>query len=227
MTLIELLIVVAIIGILISILMPSLHKARDEAKRAVCLSNQRQSVIASTLFVNDKDNAVPYGRGQGAAWQNMYTYYTPTATNHTGLGRLVQEGYVQTSESFYCPAFTWSPHVNNSPDNPLGGPNNISKNTSFAIIYTSPIGKESIFNWNGDQIGSWLKLATISDSAVMVDQFFRTLEKFPRHPRNTFNVAYGDGASKSVVVASELAGFNINSSTDWDKLFLDLLPELR
>lgn len=52
-SLIELLVVVAIIGILTSMLLPSLQKARNEAKRAVCLNNQKQCGIALISYSID------------------------------------------------------------------------------------------------------------------------------------------------------------------------------
>ena len=58
-TLIELLIVVAIIGILVSILLPSLMKARKKAESAVCKSNLKQLSITLTIYSHDnKDNMV-------------------------------------------------------------------------------------------------------------------------------------------------------------------------
>ena len=226
-TLIELLVVIAIIGILASLLMPSSKRARDEAKRAVCLSNQRQSVIGAALFVNDKDDAVPYGRGQGAAWQNFYNYFNPSATFHTGLGRLVQDGYISSAEIFHCPAYVPSTGIFNSPDNPLGGPNDLPYRTSYSITFEDFGGRESIFNWNGDQIGEWLKMESVTESAVIADRFYKDQTIFLRHPGNKFNAAYGDGSAKSIVLGSQFAGFNNASSTDWNDLFLTLLPELK
>lgn len=57
-TLIELIIVVAIMGILVSILMPSLSKAKERAKFAVCLSNQKQ--VFTGLSVYSLNNKTTY-----------------------------------------------------------------------------------------------------------------------------------------------------------------------
>ena len=54
-TLIELLVTVAIIGILLSILLPSLAKARLLAFQTVCSSNLKQLVVATQLYLNSSD----------------------------------------------------------------------------------------------------------------------------------------------------------------------------
>jgi len=56
-TLLELLVVISIISMLMSIILPSLNRAREAGKRAVCLSNARQLTFAWTIYAsanNDK-----------------------------------------------------------------------------------------------------------------------------------------------------------------------------
>lgn len=54
-TLIELLVVIAIIALLLSILLPALKNAREQGKRAACLSNVEQLAMAWMLYADDND----------------------------------------------------------------------------------------------------------------------------------------------------------------------------
>jgi len=59
-TLIELLVVVSIIALLVSILMPALGKARESAKKTMCLSNLKNAYVALEMYaINNNDIAMP------------------------------------------------------------------------------------------------------------------------------------------------------------------------
>jgi len=62
-TLIELLVVVAIIGVLASMLLPALSRARDMARRATCLSNQKQLYLGGALYAEDFADRLPAAGG--------------------------------------------------------------------------------------------------------------------------------------------------------------------
>jgi prepilin-type N-terminal cleavage/methylation domain-containing protein/prepilin-type processing-associated H-X9-DG protein len=54
-TLLELLIVIAILALLMSILLPSLNRAKELARKAVCLSNIRHLALSNHLYAQDND----------------------------------------------------------------------------------------------------------------------------------------------------------------------------
>jgi prepilin-type N-terminal cleavage/methylation domain-containing protein/prepilin-type processing-associated H-X9-DG protein len=58
-SLVELLVVVAIIALLISILMPALNRAREQANRTTCLSNLRQIGMGFHMYTADNRGFMP------------------------------------------------------------------------------------------------------------------------------------------------------------------------
>ncbi|MHC4887889.1 MAG: type II secretion system protein, partial [Planctomycetota bacterium] len=60
-TLVELLVVVAIIAILMAILMPALNRAREQGKRAACLNNCKQLALAWSIYADENDDKIVNG----------------------------------------------------------------------------------------------------------------------------------------------------------------------
>jgi prepilin-type N-terminal cleavage/methylation domain-containing protein/prepilin-type processing-associated H-X9-DG protein len=62
-TLIELMVVVAVIGILASILLPALSGAREKGRGILCLSNLRQMGLALHVYSGDNEDHFPFNMG--------------------------------------------------------------------------------------------------------------------------------------------------------------------
>ena len=99
-TLVELLIVIAIIAVLAALLLPALARAKASAHRIECLSNMRQLGLAAMLYAEDNQDTFPrsqhsaFAHGQlpwersmaaelgssSTAWTNLLTgiYHCPT-----------------------------------------------------------------------------------------------------------------------------------------------------
>jgi prepilin-type N-terminal cleavage/methylation domain-containing protein/prepilin-type processing-associated H-X9-DG protein len=67
-TLIELLVVIAIIAILMAVLMPSLNKARDNARRIHCISNTKSLALGWTMYKDDCDDMLVSANTNPNGW---------------------------------------------------------------------------------------------------------------------------------------------------------------
>ena len=71
-TLIELLVVIAIISILAAILFPVFARARENARRASCMSNLKQLGLGMMMYIQDYDER--YAPAISGVWKDVSTY---------------------------------------------------------------------------------------------------------------------------------------------------------
>jgi prepilin-type processing-associated H-X9-DG protein/prepilin-type N-terminal cleavage/methylation domain-containing protein len=98
-TLIEIMVVIAIIAILISFLLPGLGRARKASQLAVCASNQTQVAMGIFMWSDDHESYIPnaysganqvdslVSRGiqNGGYWSNSLGYYNQGDTEYVTL----------------------------------------------------------------------------------------------------------------------------------------------
>ena len=110
-TLIELLMVIAIIAILAALLLPVLSKTKLNAQQIDCLNNQRQLQAGWLMYVHEQNDALPLNAGEVA----IYSPYAST-TNSWVVGDVtvsadlsfIRQGsifpYVNNPGVYHCPS---------------------------------------------------------------------------------------------------------------------------
>ena len=93
-TLIEVLVVIAIIAILAAILFPVFARAREKARQTSCLSNEKQIDLALLMYAQDYDETLP----------GTYIYEVPGDVNWLFSFGALAYPYVKNAQLFACPS---------------------------------------------------------------------------------------------------------------------------
>jgi prepilin-type N-terminal cleavage/methylation domain-containing protein/prepilin-type processing-associated H-X9-DG protein len=100
-TLLELLIVIAIIAVLASLLLPALGKAKEKAQGIKCLSNLKQMQLAWGMYADDNNDRVPpndaWNRTSGYAYDTNRTWVRGWLDYQTPVQDNTNQVYLQTS----------------------------------------------------------------------------------------------------------------------------------
>jgi prepilin-type N-terminal cleavage/methylation domain-containing protein len=96
-TLIELMVVIAIILILAAMLLPSLARAKDQANKTVCINNLRQLNFAAHMYVDENEDQFPPRRATPNTWiQRLRPYYGGSPSTNLAA---VQSGLYATASA--------------------------------------------------------------------------------------------------------------------------------
>lgn len=172
-TLIELLIVIAIIAILACLLLPALNQARKRGHAISCMSNQKQTMLAQIQYSNDYSGymvvLVPYkSPGQ---WENWVSLLTREFSN-TGALPQTKRGYL-SSNVIRCP----------------GNPSDLKRDVSWGYY---GFCKKSLTATRKDKMGDFL--VSIDTSTLRQCVYIINRMKLPsRIPLLADTVASGSG----------------------------------
>jgi type II secretory pathway pseudopilin PulG len=179
-TLFELLIIVAIIAILVSILLPSLEKARERSRRAVCLSNVAQVGRALTEYGKDNSYSLPKGANQMTDDNGTWLVWNQKANSGSrrfGLGHIIEQdrdadepGYMDNYidqgdiDILYCPSWE-HPYIK-------PGYRNTADIASYSRNHVGGWPTTKIPNqWNNDFPKSWSYVSYDYRATILDDRY--------------------------------------------------------
>lgn len=198
-TLLELLAVIGIVAVLVALLLPSLSKARQSARRAACLSNLRQVHQTIILYADSTGNVqgqVPLGYRDGVKQFNSMIY-SATVQRYVLFGLLYQGGLMKDPRAFFCPAETEPRSQYDTADNPWPpGPDGDPAKHTYSGYGARPEHEipddPADYGPRGEALP---RLADFENRALLADLTALPARLDSRH-RAGVNVLYADGAAQ-------------------------------
>jgi prepilin-type N-terminal cleavage/methylation domain-containing protein len=89
-TLIELLLVIAVIAVLAALLLPALARAKTQAQQINCLNNVKQLTLAGLMYLNENQTGLPYNDPTQAGYDSTVAPFWMEALTNDGGSDLVR-----------------------------------------------------------------------------------------------------------------------------------------
>ncbi|MDQ2985886.1 MAG: prepilin-type N-terminal cleavage/methylation domain-containing protein [Armatimonadota bacterium] len=108
-TLIELLIVIAIIAILAAVLFPVFSRAKEAARKSGCISNLRQLGYAFAMYLSENDDRMPDRRDLKTSLGYRPWTSWPPSDPRAGWAAIVLEPYIKSPDIWSCASLVGAP----------------------------------------------------------------------------------------------------------------------
>ena len=208
-SLVEIIVVLAILAILLTFLMPGLGKARAQARMVQCASQMHQIGIATQMYLSDNENYYSPKKYQGGVYyrgegfkerpKSAYLYGDASYKGWYAFNVYLDYQYLNNTDTFMCPsssrsgeaAFTRDMTFNWEICNEANGGTvyGRTRDGSKSYLKSLHIKNPSELILTTDTNASWLKVTGGLDTAGWIDV---------RHQGKRLNHVWADGHGSSL-----------------------------